>query len=125
MSSTTRPRVLLADDYPGMVGAIKRLLAPDCDVVGAVTDGEALLKAVGGLQPDVIVVDLNLPNVNGLEACRRIKLANPNIKVIVFTALSDPVIMEEALAAGASAFISKQELGEKLIAAIKAACAGG
>src|SRR5215211_6337644 len=99
MPSATRPRVLLADDYPGMVVAIRRLLAADCEVVGAVTDGEALLEAGARLQPDVIVADLNLPHLNGLEACRRIRQANPHIKVIVLSGLSEDEIGQEALAA--------------------------
>ena len=60
---STRPRVLLADDYPAMVQAISRLLSLDCEVVGSVADGLAVLEAVQRLQPDVIVADLNLPNV--------------------------------------------------------------
>jgi CheY-like chemotaxis protein len=67
-----RPRVLLADDYPDMVKAVSRLLAVDCEIVGSVTDGSALLQAAQRLQPDVIVLDVNLPNVLSLEACREI-----------------------------------------------------
>ena len=66
-----RPRVLLADDYPDMVKAVSRLLALDCEIVGSVTDGGALLQAAQRLQPDVIVLDVNLPNVHSLEARRR------------------------------------------------------
>ena len=85
---STRPRVLLADDYPEMVKAVGRLLALDCEVVGSVADGSALLEAAQRLAPDVIVLDLNLPNVNGLEACRQITRVNPAMKVIMFTALT-------------------------------------
>ena len=81
-----RPRVLIADDHPGMVKAVCRLLALDCDVVGTVADGSALLEAAQRLQPDVIVLDVNLPNVHGLEACRQISDRYPETKVIVFTA---------------------------------------
>ena len=82
MRLSIRPRVLLADDYPEMVTAIGRWLALDCEVVGSVADGGAVLEAARRLQPDVIVLDLNMPNVNGLEACRQITQANPEIKVI-------------------------------------------
>ena len=64
-----RPRVLLADDYPDMVKAVSRLLALDCEIVGTVADGSVLLEAGQRLQPDVIVLDVNLPNVQSLEAC--------------------------------------------------------
>ena len=101
------PRVLVADDHPGMTRAVCRLLALDCDVVGTVADGRALLDAAQRLQPDVIVVDLNLPQVNGLEACRQITQANPDAKVIVFTAMDDPDLEQRAIEVGASAFVCK------------------
>ena len=69
-----------------MVKAVCRVLALDCEVVGTVADGSAVLEAAQRLQPDVIVLDLNLPKVNGLEACRQITQVNPKMKVIVFTA---------------------------------------
>ncbi len=115
--------MLLADDYPDLVTAIARLLALDCQVVGSVDDGGALLEAAERLQPDLIVLDLNIPTVNGLEACRQITKASPHIKVILLTADSDSTIMRAALAAGASAFIEKQAIGDDLLPAIKRACA--
>jgi len=90
-----------------MTRAVCRLLALDCDVVGTVADGRALLDAAQRLQPDVIVVDLNLPQVNGLEACRQITQANPDAKVIVFTAMDDPDLEQRAIEVGASAFVCK------------------
>ena len=117
-----RPRVLLADDYPGMLKAVRRLLALECDVVGTVTDGSALLEAALRLQPDVIVLDLNLPNVHGLEACRQITQVNPEMKVIVFTAMSDPEIEQRSFAVGASAFVSKLGHADDLRSTIKRLC---
>ena len=70
MTLPMRPRVLIAEDHPGVAKAICRLLALDCDIVGNVADGRAVLEAVQRLQPDVVVVDLNLPHVHGLEVCR-------------------------------------------------------
>jgi CheY-like chemotaxis protein len=116
---STRPRVLLADDYPDMVRAVGRLLAPDCEVVGSVADGSALLEAAQRLRPDVIVLDLNLPNVHGVEACRRITKVNPEMKVIVFTATSDPEVRQRCLDVGASAFVSKLTAAGDLLSAIK------
>ena len=116
-----RPRVLMADDYPDIVKAVSRLLALDCEIVGTVSDGSALLEAVRRLQPDVIVLDVNLPNVYSLEACREITRVNPMTKVIMFTAMSDPASSQAFLEAGASAFVSKTEAGD-LLSTIKRLC---
>lgn len=104
---STRPRVLLADDYPDIVKAVSRLLAVDCDVVGSVADGSALLETAQRLQPDVVVLDVNLPNVNSWEACREITRASPETKVIMFTASGDPNASQAFLEAGAAAYVSK------------------
>jgi len=110
---------MIADDYPEMVKAVSRVLAKDCDVVGTVADGSALLDAAERLQPDVILLDLSLPNANGLEICRQIARAHPQIRVIVFTALGDPDLDQRSFEFGASAFVSK--MGDKgdLLSTIK------
>jgi CheY-like chemotaxis protein len=120
---STRPRVLLADDYPDMVKAVSRLLGLDCEVVGTVTDGSDLLETAQRLRPDVIVLDLNLPHVHGLEACRQITLAHPEIKVIIFTAMGGPDVSQLSFAAGASAFVSKLAFANELLATIQRLCA--
>jgi DNA-binding NarL/FixJ family response regulator len=114
-----RPRVLLADDYPGMVTAVARLLSLDCEVVGTVADASALLESAQRLQPDLIVLDLNLPDLSGLEVCRQITQAHPQTKIIVFTAVTDPEVRQRSLAVGASAFVSKLGPVTDLLAAIK------
>ena len=116
-----RPRVLLAEDYPDMVKAVSRLLALDCEIVGSVADGSALLEAAQRLQPDVIVLDVNLPNVHSLEACREITRVNPTTKVIMFTAMDNPAVSQAFFKAGASAFVSKVAAGD-LLPAIKRLC---
>ena len=102
-----RPRVLLADDYPDILKAVSRLLAMDCDVVGTVADGSALVEAAQRLRPDVIVLDLRLPKLTGLEACRQITRLCPEIRVVVFTATEDPDLGRRSVEAGASALVSK------------------
>jgi CheY-like chemotaxis protein len=102
-----RPRVLIAEDHPAMAKAVCRMLSLDCEVVGTVADGSAVLEAAQRLQPDVIVVDLNLPHVHGLEVCRRITQVNQHTKIIVFSALNDPDIRQRCLEVGASAFVCK------------------
>lgn len=119
----TRPRVLLADDHPGVVKALSRLLSLDCDVVGAVADGREVAEAVARLQPVVTVVDVHLQNANGLEVCRQILQTNPRAKVILITALVDDVIRTEALAAGAWGLFPKLTDGNELIEAIREAWA--
>jgi CheY-like chemotaxis protein len=111
-----RPRVLLADDYPELVKAVSRLLSLDCDIVGTVGDGLAVLDEVRRLEPDVVVVDLNLPNLHGLDACRRITQMYPATKVIVYTATIDPDIKQRSLEVGASAFVSKIGVDNLLVA---------
>jgi DNA-binding NarL/FixJ family response regulator len=116
-----RPRLLLADDHAGVVSALKRLLAPICELVGHVSDGGELLDAVTRLRPDVVVLDLNLPRINGLDACRRIKQAAPTTKVILLTAADDTMVKERALKLGASAFVLKIQMATDLIPAIERA----
>ena len=102
-----RPRVLIAEDHPAVAKAVCRLLALDCDVVGNVADGRTVLEAAHRLQPDVIVVDLNLPEIHGLEVCRQITQVNPKAKIIVFSAMNDPDVKQRCVEVGASAFVSK------------------
>jgi two-component system, NarL family, response regulator NreC len=116
--SPRRTRVLVADDHAGVMKATCRLLSTECEVVASVADGGALLEAVQRCQPDVIVLDVNLPGIHGLEACRRITQVNPQIKIIVFTAMSEEDVKEQSLAAGASAFVSKLAAGRDLLSAI-------
>ncbi len=112
----TRPRVLLVDDHPGIVRALSRLLSTDCDVVGVMADGREAADAAARLQPVVIVVDLNLPDVSGLDVCRQITHNNPRVKVIVISARIDEAIRDEALAAGASGFFEKSAANELVVA---------
>ena len=113
---STRPRVLLVDDHPGIVRALGRILSPECDVVGVIADGREVADAAARLQPAVIVVDLNLPNVNGLDVCRQITRNNALVKVIVISATADDAIRDEALAAGASGFFHKSAASELAVA---------
>jgi DNA-binding NarL/FixJ family response regulator len=119
--SPKRPRVLIAEDHPGVAKAVCRLLSLDCEIAGNVADGRAVLDAVQRLQPDVIVVDLNLPHVHGLEVCRQITHVKPKSKVIVFSAMNDPDLQRGSFEAGASAFVCKGT-GDLLLT-IKRLCA--
>ncbi len=114
-----RPRVLIAEDHAAVAKAVSRVLAIDCEILGIVADGSAVLEAVQRLQPDVIVVDLNLPSVNGLEVCRQITQMDPNAKVIVFSAMNDPDVKQRSLELGASAFVYKGAGGNDLLSTVK------
>jgi DNA-binding NarL/FixJ family response regulator len=111
-----RPRVLLVDDHPGIVQALGGVLSSACDVVGVIADGREVADAAERLQPVVVVVDVNLPNVSGLDVCRHITQNNPRVKVIVITAVTDDAIRDEALAAGASGFFHKSAANELIVA---------
>ena len=120
---TKRPRVLVAEDHPEVAKAVCRVLSLDCEVVGTVADASAVLDAVQRLQLDVVVLDLNLSRSNGLDACRQITRANPQTKVIMFTALNDPDVKQRAFEVGAAAFVSKMAgPGDDLLSTIQRLC---
>jgi DNA-binding NarL/FixJ family response regulator len=119
-----RPRVLLADDHRLLREAFAQLLAPSCDIVGAVADGRALLAAAKELQPDVVVLDIAMPVLNGLDAARQLKRSMPDIKVIFLTVSEDPDLAAEALRVGASAFLLKNSAATELFQAIQDAVQG-
>ena len=114
-----RPRVLLADDHQMLVDALKSVLEPSYDVVGAVSDGRALLVAAAKLQPDVIVLDIAMPLLNGLDAARHLKPSMPHLKLIFMTMNEDPDMVGEAFRAGASGFLLKQAAAFELTEAIE------
>jgi DNA-binding NarL/FixJ family response regulator len=104
----TRPRVLLADDHALLLGAFERLLADECDVVGQASDGRELVAAAEALKPDVIVLDVSMPVLNGLEAARQIKQRQRHVKLVFLTMHEDPDLAAEAFRAGASAYLLKR-----------------
>jgi DNA-binding NarL/FixJ family response regulator len=120
----TRPRVLLADDHPGVVKALSRLISLECDVVGTVGDGSDVAAAAARLQPVVVVVDVNLPHINGLDVCREITRNSPRARVIVISGMLDDDVAQAARTAGASGFFYKATMGDELVCAIKAAWNG-
>ena len=119
-----RCRVLLADDHTLLLDAFKNLIEPECDVVGTVADGRALLTAAEQLRPDVIVLDIMMPLLNGLEAGRQIKKALPEVKLIFLTMNQDPVLATEAFSMGASGYLLKTSAASELLIAIEEATKG-
>ena len=119
-----RPRILLADDHQLLLEAFQGLLEPEFEVVGTVTDGRALLAAAPRLQPDVIVVDISMPRLNGLEAARRLKQEAPQAKLIFVTMNQDINLAAEAFTLGASAFLLKNSAASELRKAVQLALRG-
>jgi DNA-binding NarL/FixJ family response regulator len=114
-----RPRVLLADDHALLLGALENLLSAECDVVGQASDGRALLAAAETLKPDVIVLDISMPVLNGLEAGRQIKRFLRSVKLVFVTMNEDPDLAAEAFRAGASGYLLKRSAAAELLTAIK------
>ena len=115
----TRPRVLLADDHRLLREAFARLIEPECDVVGGVADGRAVLTEVPRLQPDIVVMDVAMPLLNGLDAARQLQPLLPRVKVIFLTQNEDPDIAAEAFRAGAAGFLLKNSAASELLTAIR------
>jgi len=114
-----RPRVLLADDHALLLGAFEKLLADECDVVGQVSDGRALVAAAEDLKPDVVVLDISMPLLNGLEAGRQIKQKLKKTKLVFLTMNEDADLAAEAFRSGASAYLLKRSGASELAMAVR------
>ena len=121
----TKPRVLLADDHVQLQNALRRLLEPECEMVGRATTVAELIAEARTWRPDVVVVDLMLPDSSGLDACRQLKAALPAIGIVMLTAMDDPDVRDAALAAGASDFVPKRLASQRLLPAIRTAWGRG
>jgi DNA-binding NarL/FixJ family response regulator len=119
-----RPRILLADDHVLLAQALEHLLQREFDVVGTVADGRALLRAAGELVPDVVVVDIGMPLLNGLDAAEQLKALHPDMKVIFLTQNREPRFAVEAFRRHASAYLLKDSAASELTTAIREALRG-
>jgi DNA-binding NarL/FixJ family response regulator len=102
-----------------LLDALKGILEPQCQVVGLVTDGRSLLEVAEKLRPDIIVLDIAMPKLNGLDAARKLKQKMPSVRLVFMTMNEDPYLVGEAFRAGASAFLLKQAAGFELTDAIE------
>jgi DNA-binding NarL/FixJ family response regulator len=118
------PRIIVADDHALVAEALCKLAAPCADVVATVGDGRALLEIATALKPDLVVVDLAMPLLNGLDAGKELKKRLPNVKLIFLTMNEDPDLAVEAMKSGASAYLLKKSAGSELLDAIRAATVG-
>jgi DNA-binding NarL/FixJ family response regulator len=119
-----RIKVLIADDHAVVAEGLQALLRDTFDLVGTVHDGRALLEAVEQLRPDVIVTDISMPLLNGLDAIRQIRARNADAKVVVLTMHRETELAADAFRAGASGYLLKVSPGEELITAIRHAAQG-
>ncbi len=119
-----RATILLADDHTMFCAGLKRLLEPEYEVIGCVSDGRALLKAAVDSTPDVVVIDVGMPLLNGLDAGRELKKSMPRVKLIYLTMNSDADVASEAFRIGASGYLLKNSAGEELLQAVRSAVRG-
>ena len=113
------PRIILADDHTLFVEALRKLAAPHVEVVATVGDGRALLETAQALKPDIVVIDVGMPLLNGLDAGRELKKRLPNVKLIFLTMNEDPDLAVEAMKSGASGYLLKTSAGSELFSAIR------
>ena len=115
---------MLADDHQAMLEHLTQLLTPEFEVVGAVRDGRAALEAVAGLQPDLLVLDISMPALSGLEAARELQRQGTGPKIVFLTVHEEPEFIRESFATGASAYVIKPRLATDLAMAIREVLAG-
>jgi DNA-binding NarL/FixJ family response regulator len=120
----TYVRVLLADDSPSMLQAARRILEPEFQVVGTVDDGQAVLEATKSLKPDVLILDISMGIMNGLEAARLLRRIGSTAKIVFLTVHNDQDFVEEAFSAGAVGYVIKPRLGTDLLIAVREALMG-
>lgn len=113
-----RNRILLCDDHALVLEGLTRLLSGEFDVIGTATDGRTLVSEAERLKPDVIVLDIGMPEMNGIEAARRLNHTVPSAKIVFITQQLDPAYVNAAFTAGARAYVAKQSASRELIQAI-------
>jgi DNA-binding NarL/FixJ family response regulator len=119
-----RVRVVIADDFPEVLDAVERRLEPKYEIVGRVSDGLALVESVGRLQPDILITDISMPGLTGIEALRRLRSLGINIPAVILSVHEDQELAKEAFLQGASGFVLKSRLEDDLQTAIEEALAG-
>src|SRR3974377_1126553 len=123
-SALLRPRVLLADDHCSVLEAVSNMLSPYADIVGTAKDGASLVSEALRLRPDVIVADITMPILNGIEAAHRLRECGSSAKLVFLTIHSEQEIINACIAEGASGYVLKSRMKANLLPAVKAAFAG-
>jgi DNA-binding NarL/FixJ family response regulator len=118
-SSGGRARVMLADDHPMMLEGLGKILAPHFDVVGTAADGRALLEAAARLRPDLVIADVSMPEIDGIEATRRLRATDPGIRVLILSVHGEPSGVRAAFAAGARGYLTKSSVADEIELAVR------
>lgn len=119
-----RPRLVLADDHTLIVHGVRRMLEPECEVVGIASNGRSLIDLVQKTRPDLVLLDISMPQLNGIDAARQLRKSWPDIKIVFLTMHADRDYVIEAFRAGASAYLLKSSAEEELLSAIRKVLAG-
>src|SRR6185295_15125687 len=122
--SGRRPTLLLADDHPMMLTGLREALQPVFDVIGTATDGHGLLEAVERRRPDLVITDISMPGINGIEATRRLQMSAPGVRVLILSIHIDPAHVQAAFAAGACGYLTKTSPPEEIERAVREVLAG-
>ena len=122
--SGRRPTLLLADDHPMMLTGLREALQPVFDVIGTATDGHGLLEAVERRRPDLVITDISMPGINGIEATRRLQTSAPGVRVLILSIHIDPAHVQAAFAAGACGYLTKTSPPEEIERAVREVLAG-
>jgi DNA-binding NarL/FixJ family response regulator len=120
----SRPRVLLGDDHTLVLDGFRKLLEDQCEIVGAAEDGRTLLRMAQDLDPDIITLDISMPQLNGVDAAKKLKKLLPRTKLIFVTMHADPAYVNEAFKAGASGYLLKRSAGSELRQAVQSVMDG-
>jgi DNA-binding NarL/FixJ family response regulator len=114
-----RLKVLIADDHPMMLVGLSKLLATDCDVVGMASDGRALLQVAERTRPDLVITDISMPELDGIEATRRLRASVPGVRVLILSIHTDPSWVQAAFEAGACGYLTKTSVLEEIELAVR------
>lgn len=117
----SKARIIIADDHTLVLEAYRQLLAPEFEIVGTASDGQELLNIAPELAPEMILLDISMPTLNGLEVARQLKVTIPHAKLIFVTMMSEPFYISQAFQLGASAYVLKQSASTELLSALSAA----
>ncbi len=120
-----KPRLLIADDHTILLEGLKALLAPEFEVVATAGDGRSVLEAAARHQPELILLDISMPGLNGIEAARRLRHSTPSTKLIILTMHADLSFVSAAFEAGVSGYVLKQSAATELVAALHNVESGG
>jgi two-component system nitrate/nitrite response regulator NarL len=117
-------RVLLADDYPAMLSRVRDLLTPEFDIVATAADGQEALELAERLHPDVAIMDISMPVLNGLDAAARMTHLTPPPHIVFLTSYDDPSFVEAARQVGGRGYILKHQVGRQLVPTLRQIAAG-